>query len=152
MIIYPPIDCDVRSALEHLKNILSVLKPAISDLASTFDVSRQDIYKWLSNDCKPEPEKHSRIEALSQIADVFKEADVTRAGNLLKMKISGRSLLDIVKSGGNWRDAVKILIDESQAMDRAYERSGLARSKAKKTSDWLSEHSIPSCCENLYLR
>ncbi|MCT9629557.1 hypothetical protein [Pseudomonas aeruginosa] len=38
---------DLRSASEHLANIREVLNPAIADLAGTFGVSRQAIYKWL---------------------------------------------------------------------------------------------------------
>src|SRR5690606_28155131 len=45
---------DVRPPLEHLENIRTVLNPAVSDLASVFDVSRQAIYKWLSSDSRPE--------------------------------------------------------------------------------------------------
>lgn len=141
---------DVRTPLEHLENIRTVLNPAVSDLASVFDVSRQAIYKWLSNDSKPEPEKLYRIQALSHIADSFKEAGVARAGSLLKMKtFGGRSLLDIVKARDDWRAAVDVLISESRRMDLAYERSGLAKSKAKSTSDWLASQSIPASREDV---
>ena len=141
---------DVRTPLEHLENIRTVLNPAVSDLASVFDVSRQAIYKWLSSDSKPEPEKSARVQALSQIADAFKEADVARAGSLLKMKtFGGRSLMDIVKAGDDWYEAVDLLIAESRAMERAYERSGLAKSKAKPTSDWQAYQSIPASREDV---
>ncbi len=141
---------DVRTPLEHLENIRTVLNPAVSDLASVFDVSRQAIYKWLSNDSKPEPEKSARVQVLSHIADAFNEAGIARAGSLLKMKtFDGRSLLDIVKAGDDWREAVDVLIAESRAMERAYERSGLAKSKAKPTSDWLASQSIPASREDV---
>jgi len=141
---------DVRTPLEHLENIRTVLNPAVSDLASVFDVSRQAIYKWLSNDSKPEAEKSARVQALSQIADAFKEAGVARAGSLLKMKTFGdRSLMDIVKAGDDWHEAVDALITESRAMERAYERSGLAKSKAKPTSDWQTSQSIPASREDV---
>lgn len=141
---------DVRTPLEHLENIRTVLNPAVSDLASVFDVSRQAIYKWLSNDSKPEPEKLARVQALSQIADAFKDAGVVRAGSLLKMKTFGdRSLMDIVKAGADWREAVDVLIAESRAMESAYERSGLAKSKAKPTSDWQTSQSIPASREDV---
>ena len=140
---------DVRSPLQHLENIRTVLNPAVSDLASIFDVSRQAIYKWLSNDSKPEAEKSARVQALSQIADAFKEAGVARAGSLLKMKTFGdRSLMDIVKAGADWREAVDVLIAESRAIESAYERSGLAKSKAKPTSDWQTSQSIPASRED----
>lgn len=141
---------DVRTAPEHLENIRTVLNPAVSDLASVFDVSRQAIYKWLSNDSKPEPEKFNRIQALSHIADAFKEAGVARANSLLKMKtFGGRSLLDIVKAGDDWWESVDVLIVESRAMELAYERSEFAKSKAKPTPDWQASQSIPASREDL---
>lgn len=140
---------DIRTPLEHLENIRNVLSPAVSDLASVFDVSRQAIYKWLSNDSNPEPEKLARVQALSQIADAFKGAGVVRAGSLIKIKtFGGRSLMDIVKVGDDWHEAVDVLIAESRAMEHAYERSGLAKSKAKPTSDWQASQSIPASRED----
>lgn len=136
---------DVRSSSKHLENIRAVLNPAVSDLASIFDVSRQAIYKWLSGDTNPEPEKAARILALSQISDAFKEAGVSRAGSFIKMKVlNGQSLVDIVKAGTDWHQAVNILIAESHAMEHAYQRSGLAQSQATPTSDWQSYQSIPA--------
>lgn len=141
---------DVRTPLEHLENIRTVLSPAVSDMASIFDVSRQAIYKWLSNDSKPEPEKLARVQALSQIADAFKDAGVVRSSSLLKMKtFADRSLVDIVKAGEDWHEAVNVLISESRAMERAYERSGLAKSKAMPTSDWQTTQSIPASREDV---
>lgn len=141
---------DVRTALEHIENIRTVFNPAISELAFVFDVSRQAIYKWLSSDSRPEPENLARVQALSQIADSFKKAGVERAGSLLKIKIVGnQSLMDIVKFGDDWHDAVDVLITESRAMDNAYRRSGLATTKAKPTSDWQTSQSIPASREDI---
>jgi hypothetical protein len=141
---------DVRTPLEHLENIRTVLNPAVSDLAFVFDVSRQAIYKWLSSESKPEPEKLARVQALSQIADAFKEAGVVRAGSLLKVKTFGdRSLMDTVKAGEEWHEAVDLLIAESYAMERAYDRSGLAKSRARSTSDWQTAQSIPASREDV---
>lgn len=140
---------DLRTPRQHLENIRAVLKPTVSDLAATFEVSRQAIYKWLSEESKPEVEKLARVQALSQIADKFKTARVIRPGALLQMNaIDDRSLLDIVKSGDDWRATVDVLIDESRAMERAYARSGLAESKAKATSDWQTTQSIPASRED----
>lgn len=142
---------DVRNPREHLENIRSVFKPAISDLASIFGVTRQCIYKWLSGDSNPESDNLDQIRNLSQIADAFQSANVKRADNLLKMKAfdGGTSLVDIVKTGKDWNEAVKILIEESLAMENAYKASGLADSKAKPTADWQSYISIPNSFEDI---
>lgn len=139
---------DVRSASEHLANIRKVLNPAIADLAAVFGVSRQAIYKWLGGESTPEPEKDERIQALSHFADAFREAGVTRASAMLKMKtFDGRSMLDLAIAGELSSSHIEALIAEARAMDAAYDRSSLAKSKAKPSDDWRTEISIPGSPE-----
>ena len=139
---------DVRSPAQHINNIRSVLDLPISDLANLLDVSRQAVYKWISNSATPESEKFDRIAALSRIADKLEEAHVSRAGSLLKMKtFDGYSLLDLLKSGEDCHKQVQILINEASLMESSYLRSGLASSKAEPTSDWQSYVSIPGSLE-----
>lgn len=139
---------DVRTAAEHIENIRNVLNPAVADLATLFDVSRQAIYKWLTGSSNPEQDKLDRIVELSRIADAFHTAGVSRAGNLLKMKtFGGRSLMDFIKSRENRDEHVALLISEAKLMEASYKQSGLATSKSKPTSDWLSSISIPGSAE-----
>jgi transcriptional regulator with XRE-family HTH domain len=139
---------DLRSASDHLANIRQVLNPAIADLAAVFGVSRQAIYKWIGGEATPEPDKFERIRALSHAADAFRDAGITRAPALLKMKaFEGRSLLDLVAAGQISPSHVRLLIAEARAMDAAYDRSGLAKSKAKPSDDWRTEVSIPGTPE-----
>ena len=135
---------DLRSASQHLANVRQVLNPAIADLATVFGVSRQAIYKWIGGEATPEPDKFERIRALSQAADAFRDSGVSRASAIPKMKaFDGRSLMDLAAAGQLLPSHVKSLIAEARAMDAAYDRSGLAKSKAKPSDDWLSEVSIP---------
>ena len=135
---------DIRSAAEHLANIRQVLNPAITDLATAFGVSRQATYKWIGGESTPEDEKLDRIRALSLAADAFQKAGVTHAAALLKMKaFEGCSLLDLVAAGQLLPRHAQLLIAEAQAMDAAYNRSGLAKSKATPSDDWRTELSIP---------
>jgi hypothetical protein len=139
---------DIRSAAEHLANIRQVLNPAIADLATTFGVSRQAIYKWIGGESTPEDDKLERIRSLSLAADAFQKAGVTRASSLLKMKaFDGRSLLDLVAAGKLVPEYAQTLIAEAQAMDAAYSRSGLAKSKAAPSDEWRAEISIPGSSE-----
>jgi transcriptional regulator with XRE-family HTH domain len=139
---------DVRSATQHLANIREVLNPAIADLATVFGVSRQAIYKWIGGEATPEPDKFERIRALSHAADAFRDAGVTRASSMLKMKaFEGRSLMDLAAAGQLLPSHIQSLIAEAQAMDAAYDRSGLAKSKAKPSDDWRTEASIPGSPE-----
>ena len=135
---------DLRSASEHLENIRRVFKPAVSDLAVVFGVSRQAVYKWIDDSATPEPANFKRIVELSHTADAFRDAGITRASNLLKMKaFQGESLLDLLADGRLQSTHVQALIAEARAMDAAYDRSGLARSRAKPSDDWRTELSIP---------
>lgn len=135
---------DLRTVAEHIANIRHVLNPAIADLASVLGVSRQAIYKWIGGDVTPEPDKLERIRTLSYVADAFRDTEVSRASALLKMKaFDGRSLMDIVAAGEFLPKHVQALIAEARAMEAAYGRSGLARTKAKPTQDWQTELSIP---------
>lgn len=139
---------DLRSAADHLANIRQVLNPAIADLATVFGVSRQAIYKWIGGEATPEPDKFEWIRALSHAADAFRDAGITRASSMLKMKaFEGRSLMDLAAAGQLLPAHIQSLIAEAQAMDAAYDRSGLAKSKAKPSDDWLSEVSIPGSPE-----
>lgn len=139
---------DIRSAAEHLANIRQTLNPAIADLATAFGVSRQAIYKWIGGQSTPEADKLERIRSLSLTADAFQKAGVTRASSLLKMKaFDGRSVLDLVAIGQLTPEHTQTLIAEAQAMDAAYSRSGLAKSKAVPTDDWRAELSIPGSSE-----
>lgn len=139
---------DIRSAAEHLANIRQLLNPAIADLATTFGVSRQAIYKWIGGESTPEDDKLERIRSLSLAADAFQKAGVTRASSFLKMKaFEGRSLLDLVAAGQLLPEHAQTLIAEASAMDAAYSRSGLAKSKAVASDDWRAELSIPGSSE-----
>lgn len=139
---------DARSAAQHLANIREVLNPAIADLTTVFGVSRQAIYKWIGGDATPEDAKFERIRTLSHAADVFRNAGVTRASSLLKMKaFDGRSLLDLAAAGQLDPSHIQSLIVEARAMDVAYDRSGVAKSKAKPSDDWRTEVSIPGSPE-----
>ncbi len=139
---------DVRTPVEHIENIRSVLNPSVSDLAGLFDVTRQAVYKWLSGDSIPEPDKLNRIVKLSEIADTFNAAKISRAGSLLKMKaFNGQSLIDLLKTGDDCTAQVLALISEAKAMEASYQKSGLASSKAKPTNDWQAYVSIPGSIE-----
>lgn len=135
---------DVRGISEHVKNIRQVFNIPLSDLAASFGVSRQAIYKWLGGDAMPDAEKQDRIIALSRVADKFLAAEVPHAESLLKMKtFGGKSLMDILMAGKDTGEYVTALIKEAKIMEASYERSGLPLSKAESTNDWQSSISIP---------
>lgn len=136
---------DIRTPIEHLRNIRAVLNPSISELATLFEVSRQAIYKWLSADSFPEEDKRVRITELSKIADAFKEAGLREGVALLNMKLfHGLSLIDLLRTRKPHGNQVQELIAEAKMMEAAYQQSGLMHSNTKQTNDWLSAVSIPA--------
>ena len=91
---------------------------------------------------------HEGGEGFGRAADAFQKTGVTRASSLLKMKaFEGRSLLDLVAAGQLLPEHTQTLIAEAQAMDTAYSRSGLAKSKAAPSDDWRAALSIPGSSE-----
>ena len=139
---------DIRAPIEHLENIRQTLKLSISELARLFSVSRQAVHKWLTEKSEPDADKQKTLMTLSQIADAFQEASISRGDLLLKMKaFDGRSLLDLIQAGQYQSDHLDVLIHEAKAMKAARQRSGLDTSKAKPTDDWRSYISIPGTFE-----
>lgn len=140
---------DTRTIADHVQNIRSILNLSVSEIAGLFNVSRQAVYKWLSEDSSPELDKAERILQLSQIADQFRDAGVSRAGVLVQMKAfdGGRSLIDLFQSGEYRIADIQTLIDEAKAMESSYRKSGLATSKAKPTNDWQATVSVPGYIE-----
>ena len=139
---------DLRSPSDHLANIRQTLSPAIVDLATVFGVSRQAIYKWMGGESTPEPDKFARIRTLSRVADAFREAEVTHAAHILKIKeFDGASLMDLVAADALLPWHIEASIAEARAMNAAYERSGLAKTKAPPSEDWRTELSIPGSGE-----
>jgi transcriptional regulator with XRE-family HTH domain len=136
---------DLRTPIEHLQNIRTILNPSMAELAGFFDVSRQAIYKWLAEGSFPEADKLTRIIELSKIADAFKEAGIQRGSALLNMKLfEEQSLFDLLKARKPHEKQVRELIAEAKMMEAAYQQSGLAESNTKPTNDWLSSVSIPA--------
>lgn len=139
---------DVRTTAEHIENIRDYLNISISELSAFFEVSRQAIYKWLAGGTVPEQKTQNQITLLSRIADQFREANISRAGTLLKMKaFEGRSLMDLIVSGEYTNEHVRVLINEARIMENSYRQSGLSSSKATSTRDWQASISIPGSSE-----
>ncbi len=96
----------VRSPAEDLVRIRKVLKPAVSDLATTFGVSRQSVYNWLNGEPVAD-ENAAKLQDLAQAADVLAHEGIAVNAALLKRKFAnGRTLLQVVQAGESARDAV----------------------------------------------
>lgn len=100
----------VRTPAEDLARIREVLKPAVSDLATTLGVSRQSVYNWLNG----EPvavENAAKLQDIAQAADVLAHEGVTVNSALLKRKFAnGRTLMQVAQAGESARDAALQLV------------------------------------------
>ena len=99
----------VRSPAEDIVRIREVLKPAVSDLATTFEVSRQSVYNWLNGEPVAE-ENAAKLQDLAQAADVLAHEGIAVNADLLKRKFAnGRTLLQVAQAGESARDAALLL-------------------------------------------
>jgi transcriptional regulator with XRE-family HTH domain len=99
-----------RTSTENLARVRAILKPAVSDLATLFGVSRQTIYNWQMGE-QPKPVHMERLEELAKAADIIAMEGLINPGQLLKRKISnGENLLDIVRSGGSASQTAQKLV------------------------------------------
>jgi len=100
----------IRTPSENLYRIREVLNPAVSDLATTFGVSRQSVYNWLNGDPVAD-ENAAKLQDLAQAADVLAQEWVTVNAALLKRKFAnGRTLMQVAQAGESARNAALMLI------------------------------------------
>lgn len=111
-----------RTPAEDLARIREVLKPAVSDLATTFDVSRQSVYNWLNGE--PVADKNvAKLKDLAHAADVLAYEGVVVNAALLKRKFAnGRTLLQVAQAGESAREAANQLV-------RIYKREAAQRER-----------------------
>jgi transcriptional regulator with XRE-family HTH domain len=100
----------IRTPSENLSRIREVLNPAVSDLATTFSVSRQSVYNWLNGEPVAN-ENAAKLHDLAQAADLLAYEGVGINGALLKRKFTkGRTLMQVAQAGESARDAALMLV------------------------------------------
>jgi transcriptional regulator with XRE-family HTH domain len=128
-----------RSPIEDLVRIREVLKPAVSDLAGTLNVSRQSVYNWLNGEPVAE-ENAAKLQDLARAADVLAHEGISVTPTLLKRKFAqGKTLLQVAQAGGSARDAAMRLaqIHKSEAAQRERINARFAnRPKSRETADF----------------
>lgn len=122
----------IRTPAEDMERIRTILAPAMSDLATAFNVSRQTIYNWMRNQ-QPTDEHTAKLRDLALAADAFAEAGTLVNGSLLKRKvIGGKNLLEVVRDGGSARDATQLMLQIVRREESQRER--LAKRFASRTT------------------
>lgn len=128
-----------RSPSENLTRIREVLSPAVSDLATTFGVTRQSVYNWANGEPIAD-ENAEKLRDLAQAADLLTDAGIEVNSRLLKRKFAnGKTLFQVVQAGESARDAALLLIQiskrEAEQRDRLNARLP-NRPKTPATADF----------------
>lgn len=99
-----------RTTTEDLAQIRAIFKPAVSELANVFGVSRQAIYNWLSGEV-PISLHANKIKDLAAAADVMKDQGITITSHILRRKITdSKSLFELVRDGGSAKESAQLLV------------------------------------------
>lgn len=129
----------IRTHSENLSRIREVLSPAVSDLATTFGVSRQSVYNWLNGEPVAE-ENAAKLKDLAQAADVLAHEGVSINAALLKRKFAnGRTLMQVAQAGESARDAALLLVQihKREAVQREHINARFAnRAKTRASADF----------------
>ena len=129
----------VRTPGENLSRIREVLRPAVSDLATTFGVSRQSIYNWLNGEPVAD-ENATKLKDLAQAADVLAHKGVGINAALLKRKFAnGRTLMQVAQAGESASDAALMLVQihKREAVQRERMNARFAnRAKTPASADF----------------
>ncbi|MFM2346454.1 MAG: hypothetical protein RL654_1207 [Pseudomonadota bacterium] len=133
----------VRTPAEDLVRIREVLKPAVSDLANTFGVSRQSVYNWLNGEPVAD-ENAAKLQDLAKAADVLDHGGITVNAALLKRKFAnGRTLLQVAQAGESARDAALQLVHIHQREETQRERMAARFAHRVKTAP-SADFDLPS--------
>ena len=144
----PTVDvAPVRSPAEDLVRIREVLKPAVSDLATTFGVSRQSVYNWLNGEPVAE-ENAAKLQDLAQAADVLAHEGIAVNAALLKRKFAnGRTLLQVAQAGESARDSAMKLVHIHRRETTQRERMAARFANRGKTAP-SADFDLPSASDD----
>lgn len=128
-----------RTPSENLARIRNVLRPAVSDLATTFGVSRQSVYNWINGEPVAQ-ENAARLKDLAQAVDVLVNEGIVVNAALLKRKFAhGKTLLQVAQAGHSACEAVAqfLQIHRREAVQRERINARFAgRSKSPVSADF----------------
>ena len=111
-----------------------------ADIKALCGVSRLTAMQYAHG---PDRVTDPKMVRLAKIVATMRQKDIGRPDTLLKMKTFGRkSLLELIRDGEDTDANVQHLIKEAALMQKAYDKSDLAKSKAPATEDWRSCISI----------
>lgn len=92
---------DTATPASQLALVRDVIKPAMTDLANVFGVTRQTLYNWANAEKQPSPEHAARLDDLASAARHLSAAGFSGSA-VSRRKISeGKTLLQLVQEGAS---------------------------------------------------
>ncbi len=137
----------IRTPAEDLVRIREVMRPAVSDLAVTFGVSRQSIYNWANGEAVAD-ENALKLKDLAQAADILDREGITINAALLKRKFAnGQTLMQLAQIGKSARLAAMELVHIHKREMEQRERMAARFANREKTS-LSADFDLPSASDN----
>lgn len=137
------VECVERTPIENLQFIREYFNPAISDLASVLNVTRQSIYNWISG-APVKEENFSKLQDLAQAAVLLEKEGVAMNVSLLKRKFSnGKTLFQIVQSGESAQEAARQLANVYKREQNQRQRLEMLRGR-KQSSVHSADFDLPA--------
>lgn len=133
----------IRTPAEDLEIIRNVFRPAISDLAAAFGVSRQSVYNWINGEAVAE-DNSQRLADLARASEILLANGISDARVLLKRKFSnGRTLFQVVAAGESASTAAQQLVKIYKREDAQRNRL-MARFAARPRSMPTADFDLPA--------
>lgn len=128
-----------RTPADNLARIREVLKPAVSDLASTLGVSRQSVYNWINGETIADGNA-AKLQNLAEAADLLALEGVTVNAALLRRKFAnGRTLIQVAQAGESAKEAARQLAHiykQEAAQYKRMESRFATRARTAPTADF----------------
>ena len=122
-----------RTPAKDLAHIRAVLKPAVTDLASTLGVSRQTIYHWLHGGSVTDGHA-ARLSDLAAATDVLQHSGMTLNAMLLRRTLAGgKTLMQLAQAGNSAELAARQLVGIHQRETAQRARMAQLFAKRRKT-------------------
>ena len=142
---------DLSNPREMVARIRERIKLSISELASICGVSRQAVYKWMSDEPPAlEPTNRSTLQGLDEAQCILERANIIASPWILDRRIvNGKTFRENLRDGfsaAEWASAVVEVLRE-EASNRA--RLDRQLGDRKKSADEISEWGTPWLSESI---
>lgn len=131
------------SLSEKVSFIKKTFNYGVSDLAKLLGISRQAIYKWNTDQVTPEAIVSVKVDNLAKVAIFLSDADVKRAGELIKLKYFGDQPLLEKAILGNVSDSYLEEVVSYIKQMQTHNNQITKLTESTQESEWLSSASLP---------